>query len=133
MGKPSIITSGLTAKFLPCKKGEILLMVEKEPVTITIYHNGKGRTWILPIGFVSNLKSSPKWARWYVPKWDETYIVDMLHDYLYTYHLTTRKESDKIYRLGLHALGIRWTKRNIMYSAVRIGGKSSWKKEKQDG
>ena len=114
----------MTAKFMPC--GDYI-KVAYRPFEITLIADGVKQSWIIPIGFVTNLVSSPWWAQWYVPRWDMTYPAAILHDYLYTYHVTDRKEADKIFLLALEALGVSLLKRRIMYRAVRTKGRKNWK------
>lgn len=123
MNKPTLTTSGLTAKFMDCG---VHIRVAYRPCTITLTANGVTRSWEIPIGFGSNLVSSPKWARCWIPRWDKAYLAALLHDYLYAYHLTTRAEADKIFLLALEALGVSKLKRTAMYAAVRLRGQKSW-------
>lgn len=51
----------------------------------------------------------------------------VLHDFLYTTHIRSRKDSDKIFLEAMSVLGVQKWKRLLMYYSVKIFGNSSWK------
>lgn len=52
----------------------------------------------------------------------------VVHDYLYSYHLYSKKESDKIFYQAMRVSGVSWLKASIMFNTVKWFGKKAWKK-----
>ena len=85
---------------------------------------------VVPEGFVTDFTSVP-WGFWNLePPLGEAGRAAVVHDYLYeTMGLGgrySRAESDGIFREALGALGVARWKRNLLWAAVRIGGRSGW-------
>lgn len=88
----------------------------------------KGETYEIPSGFASDGMSVPRFF-WRVlsPKLDfKTLIPSLIHDYMYTYHIGTRKEADEYYYDNLIANGFGKIKSSLVYWGVRIGGGSHY-------
>jgi hypothetical protein len=54
----------------------------------------------------------------------------LVHDALYMSESLTRKEADSVFLDLMKQDGVSFTKRSVMWSAVRIGGYFVWKKHK---
>lgn len=86
----------------------------------------------VPIGYLSDLVSVPRLARWLVDSQNpSTRRPAAVHDYLYTdlTHRFTKREADRIFYDALIEEGTsRWLAW-LMWKAVRIGGQGSWSKK----
>jgi hypothetical protein len=56
----------------------------------------------------------------------------IVHDALYMSEAVERSEADAIFLDLMKQQGVSWLKRNIMYSAVRVGGMFVWNSHKPD-
>jgi hypothetical protein len=106
----------ITAKLL-----QAFSYMPKEPGALTI---------IVPEGFVTDFASVP-WGFWNLePPLGEAGRAAVVHDYLYeTKGLDgrySRAESDGVFRDALGELGVALWKRNLLWAAVRLGGRSGW-------
>lgn len=88
----------------------------------------------VPVGFITDFASIPRFARWLLPKLGKYNKAAVIHDYLYqcndvigslAYH---RRISDKVFRDGMKETGVAKWQYTVMYWAVRIGGWASWKR-----
>lgn len=80
-------------------------------------------------GFVSDGMSVPRFLWWFlaVPD-DETVLVpSIIHDWLYTTHICTRKEADLWYYHALLTNGYPKWKAVLTYIGVRLFGRSHWR------
>jgi len=101
------------------------------PYTV-MYASNQAMT--LPARFTSDFASVPQifWA--IIPPQGEYTYAAMLHDYFYRYHKTpeganiTRWRADKIFLTSMRYYGVSKWKSLVMYWAMRLGGRSSWKK-----
>jgi len=87
-----------------------------------------GRVIIVPEGFKYDKASVPRAVWWYIPR-DDAQIEQAakFHDWLYENQKIegewmTRKEADQIFLKILKSEGMRWSKRRMVYLAVRSGG-----------
>ena len=80
----------------------------------------------VPSHFFTNFASVPKIFRNIVPNVSRENKIYLLHDYLYTVHLFTRKEADDILRAGCRACGMSKSRAFLVYWSVRIGAKKAW-------
>lgn len=80
----------------------------------------------VPAGFVTDFASVPFvfWA--ILPRWGRYGKAAILHDWLYHYHIRTRKEADCIFYEAMLVNGTKKWKAKVMYWAVRIAGWLSW-------
>ncbi len=81
-----------------------------------------------PYEFTSDLTSSPSVLRSVVSIWGKHGLAALYHDYLYRHVLPgiTRKMADQIMLEFMEVDGVGWTRRRLIYAAVRVGGKGSW-------
>ena len=96
-----------------------------EEVSLTI---PDGRIITVPVGFVYDKASVPRIAWWWLPR-DDRYVIDaaLFHDYLYVTQKIEgewiqRIEADQIFYGLMRQAGMRWTKAQLAYRAVRFGG-----------
>jgi hypothetical protein len=104
-----------------------------------------GDTITVPAGFVTDLASIPRWAWAVLPPdgpWAKAAVV---HDYLYYTQGTgiwkshpasitrtkpySREESDWVLRDAMEDRGVGVFARNVIWSAVRVGGQNGWDNE----
>jgi hypothetical protein len=85
-------------------------------------------------GFVTDFASIPRifWSLVGSPATGKYQKSSIIHDILYVTESLSRKECDNLFLEMLEAQGVSWWKRNIMYSAVRIGGCFVWKKHTKE-
>jgi len=90
------------------------------------YQTNGGRIIEIPAGFECDLASIPGPARWLFPvngDWTEAAV---MHDWLYSEEVGTRKDADLLFLEAMESLGVSWWRRRAMYSAVRAGGWLYW-------
>ena len=119
------------------------LIVEVMPngKTFKIHHEFTWRGPVVdikvPIGFVTDFASIPRFARIIIPKLGKQNKAAVLHDYLYQHHQLTikglrltvsRKEADITFLDSMEALGVAKWKRLIMFICVRAFGFLAWRK-----
>lgn len=86
---------------------------------------------IVPIGFVTDFASIPRFLWAIVPPWGQHGKAAVVHDFLYKSHLFSRKESDDIFLDAMTVLGVGKFKRTAMWMAVRSFGWYAWHKAKK--
>ena len=86
----------------------------------------------MPEGFETDLASVPWFARWYVSRDGNHTRAAVIHDYLYaraseaSFPGISRRTADRVFLEALRACNLRPTLARVLYSAVRIGGGSSF-------
>lgn len=93
---------------------------------VPLVYRGKTDTFTVPVGFVTDLASTPRLTWWLVPSADQSYLLAaILHDYLVRVEIAagrvTSHDADGIFRRVLQEEGVRPVKANIMWTAVRWG------------
>lgn len=89
----------------------------------------------VPAGFVTDLASIPRLARWYVSRDGDHTKPAIVHDYLYTrasiadYPSITRADADRVFLEALLVRGIRPGLARMMYLAVRAGGWTTFRND----
>lgn len=86
------------------------------------------RRLVVPAGFITDFASIPR-AIWAYLAPSDPVIRDaaVIHDYLYSTKMFTRKECDEILFEAMLELGARRTQAYIVYLSVRLFGFSHWK------
>lgn len=103
------------------------------PLTYTTGITGRQVDISVPTGFVNDLASIPRIFQSIVPKVAKHRRAAVIHDYLYAnkgklgYAKFTRKQADQVFLEAMKVDGVRWTRRRIMYMAVRAGGWTYWR------
>jgi hypothetical protein len=87
----------------------------------------------IPAGFITDGGSIPRFFWRFIGHPMESEYIDRYieHDYDYQTGRVKRKTADKKLRDGLAADGMGWVKRNLVYSAVRVFGRSHYNNKKQ--
>lgn len=90
-------------------------------------------TIIIPKGFVTDLASVPKLVRFlpYLDPLGKNKEPAVLHDYLYSKQIVTRKQADKLFRKALKIEKIPSFWAGVHYVGVRVGGRFGWNKRKK--
>ena len=85
----------------------------------------------IPIDFVVNGASIPRWAQFIIGSpWGGRYAEpSAYHDWAYSQNLYSRRECDKEFLIAMYHHKVPTWKCNIMYLALRIGGWWSWKRK----
>ena len=97
------------------------------------YHSELLGEIVVPEGFITDLASVPWFARWYVSRDGNHTRAAVIHDYLYaraseaTFPDTSRRTADRVFLEAMHVCALRPTLARVLYSAVRIGGGSSFR------
>jgi hypothetical protein len=89
------------------------------------YVASDGRMFVVPLGFVTDLASIPRFARSIISVWEKHRRAAVLHDYLSVTATVTSAEADRLFFEALEALEVSTWKRWVMWLAVRAA--SYWK------
>jgi hypothetical protein len=86
-------------------------------------------TYVVPAGFVTDLASAPRilWA--IVPPFGAYMGAAVLHDFLYSSKIVSRKDADRIFFAAMIVDGERVWRAWAMYKAVRLFGWLAWRKK----
>ncbi len=87
-------------------------------------YRGRTHRFVVPAGFVTDFASVPKFATWLIPRYGVYTRAAVLHDYLCQEgHVGrfNRRDADGIFRRCLRELNVSWTRRWLMWAAVRAG------------
>lgn len=117
-----------------------------EPVRLTITVQGafmtleafeyaigdKGMPLVIrvPSGFCTDLASIPRMFWSILPPHGLYSKAAIVHDYLYVTGHASRLVADAVFYEAMRALGVGWFRANIMFMAVRIGGRKPWNKRR---
>ena len=124
----------------PSTRGGRSLWAVERPIA---YRAGSEEDLItVPPGFVTDLASIPRWAWTLLPPDGPWVKAAVIHDFLYRTHGTgvwkghpagitrpqpyTRAEADGILREAMADRGVGAFARNIIWTAVRVGGSAGW-------
>jgi len=89
---------------------------------------GERFTIQIPKYFETDFASIPKIFLPFLSYKDKFNKAAVVHDYLYSNHLFSRKDSDKIFLEGMEVLGINKFKRYLFYYIVRLFGRKRYNK-----
>lgn len=81
----------------------------------------------VPAGFCNDLSSVPQIFQNIVPVVGPQNHPSVIHDWCYEHRWRTREESDDLFLAGLISCKVSFFRRNLMYTAVRIGGEHAWR------
>lgn len=135
----------LDNKLMPSLKEGRSLWGLQRPLVYTTGDDGD--TITVPAGFVTDLASVPRWAWMLIPPDGPWVKAAIIHDYLYATGGTgiwkkheasisrprpySRAEADAIMREAMENRGVGVIFRNVIYLAVRLGGASGWKDDRE--
>lgn len=98
------------------------------------YKDAKGRLWVVPVGFISDLESRPTllpgFIHFLLGDKLETARAALVHDFLYKTGSVSRKEADTIYYEALRD-NINIFGSFLGWLGVRVGGWIAWKKHRK--
>lgn len=93
---------------------------------------------VVPIGFITDFASIPRFARLIIPKLGRHNKAAVLHDYIYqnyaikvsaqVAYIFNREQADIMFRDAMRDLGVAKWKYTLMFWAVRLGGWMAWRK-----
>lgn len=83
------------------------------------YSDLKSRVIVVPRGFITDLASIPRWARWAIPVNGRHRLAAVVHDYLCRERIGDRVEADKVFLEAMTILNVKLWRRLVMYWAVR--------------
>ncbi|GAA0691028.1 hypothetical protein GCM10010193_51780 [Kitasatospora atroaurantiaca] len=87
-----------------------------EPLT----YQGNQETFTVPVGFETDLASVPRPLVWLLPRYGLYTKSAILHDYLCCTGVE-RSDADGLFRRSMYELGVPFTRRWMMWAAVRLG------------
>ena len=113
---------------------EPLVIVGKD-YHVTFELEGIRHSIVVPKGLETDLASVPKLARGLVSKVGRHLEAAIIHDWLYGYHpfeglspgMWTRELADAVFLAGMKASNVSKIKMFLIYRAVRLGGRRSYK------
>lgn len=108
------------------KRSEAKTWILHLPLVYEVGELGSGDYVSVPLGFVTDLASTPRLIWSFIPPFGLHAAAAVLHDYGYGIKDRSRKEYDRIFRDAMLVLGVRTGKAYIMWLAVRIFGWLSW-------
>jgi len=79
---------------------------------------------VVPKGFITDFASVPRLPFIYSSLGNIAHMPAVLHDYLYSTGLVSRKVADQVLLEAMEVSGISWGKRKLIYAGVRVGGGS---------
>ncbi len=85
-----------------------------------------GELFTVPSGFITNFASYPLVGRMVYGVNDDSRYGAVLHDYLYATQCVSRERADELFLEALESRGVRYTKRKLMYYAVRAFGGANY-------
>lgn len=118
-------------KYLDLSTGEdVRFQVLDEVKYVFKVGNYEERSITVPRGYITDFASVPKIFRGIVSNIGGYNCISLLHDYLYTTHLTGRVEADFILGCLTHEFGLSYFKSYLVWTAVRVGAWYAWSKNK---
>jgi len=96
-----------------------------------VYNYSLHKSITVPIGFLTDIASVPRFAWSIIPKDDTHTPACVLHDWMYYKNLFSRKACDRIFYEALKSLEVKAWKREVMFRAVRLGGFLGYNRRKR--
>lgn len=87
----------------------------------------RGLCFTVPAGFVTDFASVPQFLWWIIPPWGPYCGAALVHDYLYSKQLYSRRIADAVFLELMKDAGVPWWKRTVMWLGVRLGGGRRYK------
>lgn len=81
---------------------------------------------VVPKGFATDFASVPRLPFTYMLAGDTAHAPSVVHDFLYRNHVGTRRIADAVFLEAMKVAGEPRWRRWLMWSAVRLGGWSTW-------
>lgn len=87
---------------------------------------------VVPVGFVTDLASIPRFLWWWSAPHEETLGPAILHDFLYWQQTCTKDEADALLYVSLRNVGVGANRALAIYTGVRTSaGTRSWEKNSE--
>lgn len=80
----------------------------------------------VPVGFISDLASTPRFMWTIFPPLDRYSKAAILHDYMYKYAIASKEYADGVFLEAMEVLGVPGWKRISLYLAVRLFGRGNY-------
>ncbi len=106
--------------------------VLRQEFSYDIGYEGSGEFITIPLGFVTDFASIPRFFWNIFPKWGKYGNAAVVHDYLYWDQFFSREKTDKIFLEGMEILDVKKITRNVIYKSVRIFGHDAWAENKKN-
>ena len=115
-------------------------MIELTELDLTPIHGGrkwklikdweilvKGHKLIIPKGFITDFATVPRWL-WLIfpPATGKYRKATIVHDWMYVTAYKTKQIADKLFLYILESSKVRFTKRYLMYYAVKLFGRGNY-------
>lgn len=97
-------------------------------VARTFSYRGHTARFTVPRGFVTDFASVPRFLWWLFPPYGKHTRAAVVHDWLYSSHVTSRADADGLFRRMMKELGVSACRRWLMFFAVRLFGFLAWRK-----
>lgn len=94
--------------------------------TDVVFRDSRGRTWVVPAGFITDLASIPRIARGIIEVNGKHRRAAVLHDYFYVMQQIRRAEADALFLEAMTVLKVPALQRHAMWASVRAGGWVYW-------
>lgn len=91
-----------------------------------------GITITAPADFITDLASVPRAPFAYLLAGGIGHAAAVIHDVLYSTHVTTRRTADAVFYEALRVLGVAAWRARLMWLGVRIGGRHAWSDPARD-
>lgn len=85
-----------------------------------------GQTFSIPAGFITDYASVPRVPIAYFLVGDTCHKAAVLHDWLYTVHITTKEIADAVLKEAAIASGVPEWRAELVWEGVAVGGRASW-------
>jgi hypothetical protein len=88
-----------------------------------VVYAGRDETFEVPVGFTTDFASVPDVFTWLVPRYGAYTKAAVLHDFLCSGTVVSRRDADGIFRRCLRELGVSLLRRWMMWAAVRLNSR----------
>lgn len=86
---------------------------------------------VVPAYYITDFSSVPRLPFAYLLAGDTAHEAAVVHDYLYQAQPCTKSQADRVFREAMGVTGIVAWRKNLMYTAVSLGGWFTWNKYKK--
>lgn len=108
------------------RKMKVEIKIDKK-VLFSLLEQQQVNGYIIPVGFVTDFASVPRSLWNILPPIGKHNRAALLHDYLYTENIGSRKKADELFLAVMIEDGVSVFTAWIMYLGVRIGGSKAWR------
>jgi hypothetical protein len=94
------------------------------------FTTSQGEVITVPPKFVTDLASVPRLPIAFMLAGDTAPKSAVIHDYLYKFKICEKERADAIFYEAMEIEGVSLWRRILIYTGVRIGGRTTWEKNK---